>query len=126
MSDPVLKIGSPVWRYDGNRRVYRKDASGRSIGASIERHHWVRLEITAETSRSWIVTEYGRELFKIPKAKPREATALRFSEEEVDRECWITENAYRVSEAVRRLPYDQLAGIALSIGYEPPAPKGAQ
>ena len=55
MTDIVL--GQTVWVFNENRRVYNKDANGRSVGAPIYREKWIETTITGETTRSWIVSK---------------------------------------------------------------------
>jgi len=48
-----MKIGSKVWRFDSNRRVYERDERGDK--RLIYAEHFYEATITGETSRSWIV-----------------------------------------------------------------------
>ena len=106
------KIGDPVWIFDINRRVYK---DGR--GGPIWREHWVKREVTGETSRSWIVGK-GWEERKIPK-KGETPHDICWSEEEINRRAFVEEHSYRISEKVRRVTdYDTLKKIAEIVGYE--------
>lgn len=49
---PTLKIGSPIWVFDPNRRVYPKNRTVAS--APIWREHWVKMRIVADTRVSWL------------------------------------------------------------------------
>lgn len=104
-------IGSTIWIFDINRRVYRKDTSGHPIW----REHWRPEVIAGETSRSWI-TKLGK---KVPK-KGYDARSVAFSQEAIDRAAFIHDNAYRIGEAVGRLEdHDLLQQIAALINYKP-------
>lgn len=61
-------VGTDVWIFDRNRRVYRKNDRGYSYGAPLYREKWVRLKIVGETSRSWVVDSHL--MLKIPKKGP--------------------------------------------------------
>ena len=104
-----------VWVFDENRRVYRKDKDGKSLGAGpIWREHWREMKITGETSRSWI-TEWDR---KIPK-KGFNPRFVCFSEEEIDRNAWIKENRNKIARVIERHnDYDLLQKVAQLIGYK--------
>ncbi len=115
----TVKIGDPAWIFDVNRRVYRKGPDGKSLGGGpVWREHWIKREVTAETSRSWIIgPEYA--MTKVPKKGPVPPDVC-FSEEEIDRQAFIQENGYRIGERVGRLnDYTKLKQIAELIGYEP-------
>ena len=115
-----VKIGDPVWVFDINHRVYRKGPDGRSLGGGpIWREHWVRKEITGETSRSWVVGRGGYDTLKIPKKGPVSLNIC-FSEEEIDRRAFCEENAHRISDKVLRCrDYETLKKIADLLQYTP-------
>ncbi len=106
-------VGSPVWIFSENRRVYRKDGVG---GGPIWREHWRQDKIIGETSRSWIVGQGSWEQ-KIPKKGPWHGVA--FSEKEIDQAAYVHDNRHRISDAVGRLQdYACLREIAELVGYE--------
>ena len=108
------KVGDPVWVFDQNRRDYRPGQSG-----PIWRSHWVKKEISGETSRSWIVGRGGWDILKIPKKGPKH-WGVCWSEEEIDRRVYVEENSYKISEQVRRVTdYETLLRIAEIVGYKP-------
>ncbi len=118
MSSPLdanaIGIGSTVWIFDQNRRVYRKTGSSRG---PVWREHWRPEKIIGETSRSWIVGQGWNET-KIPK-KGWNPRAVCFGEAEIDRQAFVVEHAYRISDLVRRLDdYDTLKKIAEMVGYK--------
>lgn len=112
----TLKVGAKIFRFDPNRRIYKKDpVTGRDgRGGPIWREHWSEVEITGETSRSWVF----RWNEKIPKKGPLPWGYL-LNAEEVDRAAWAHDNIYEICEAVRRCrDYDKLRAIAELIGWK--------
>src|SRR5690348_13336803 len=78
-SGVLLAVGSTIWVFDCNRRVYAKDGRG----GPIYREHWRPVKIASETSRSWI-TDWGQ---KVP--KKGEHHGVCFTEKEVDDKSWV-------------------------------------
>ena len=76
MSD-LLGIGSTIWRFDENHRIYKDKHSGPDY-----RCFWRECVITGETSRSWIVGNWG----KCPKRGDHTRWAL--TAQEVDDDVW--------------------------------------
>ena len=117
-----LIIGSTVWVFDHNHRVYRKDANGRSVGGPIYREHWVPTEITGETARSWI-TRYGKfpkkdqECSLIPQGGYSPLTVA-FTEAAVDDNVWQRDHAVRIADLVRNADAHTLRKIAELIEYK--------
>jgi hypothetical protein len=125
-----IKIGDVFFMFDSNRRVYAKDANGRSIGGPLFRGHFYPVEVYGETSRSWLVGRPGRPALsewlrpelaaKVPKAKPFPPL---YTAEDVDRAVWVRENGHRLAERVSYVKdYDKLRQIAEIVGYEEPKP----
>lgn len=109
---PLRKVGDPVWIFNQNRRVYVKHQSG-----PIWREHWEKKSVLGETSRSWLV---GREYeqIKIPKKGPQ-PWGVCWSEEEVTRRAYVNDNAYKISDLVRRIDdCDTLKKVADLVGYQ--------
>ena len=121
----AIKVGDPIWYFDVNRRVYRKDAKGRSMGSSIWAEHWREYAIIGQTSRSWIVgTESGRVFGKIPKNKYCSWQGYARSKEEIQQGAYIEKNRYAISERLRNIDdYFVLLQIAAMIGYKESEPK---
>jgi hypothetical protein len=115
--DEVRKVGSTVWIFDANHRVYRKGPDGRSLGGGpIWREHWVKREIRAETSRSWVIGEHWSER-KIAK-KGEQPWDVCWSEQEITERAYVHDNAPRIADLVTRLrDYDTLKKIAELIDY---------
>ena len=102
-------IGSTVYIFDHNRRVYTGGGLGSRI---IWREHFRPVKIVGETSRSWITDFYGTKLLK-------KGGKYLTSEEEIDRAEYVEENAYRIADCVRRIKdYDLLKSVAELIRYE--------
>ncbi len=113
-----IKIGSPCWFYDTNRRVYRKDTNG-SYGSPITREHWVEKAVVGETSRSWIVGHKGCDVergTKVSKTEPNRMYA--FNLKDVEDFSFVQDHGYRISEAVRLVrSADVLRQIAAIVNY---------
>lgn len=106
-----------VWIFDSNHRVY---ADNRISSAPIWRRHWVRHEITGETSRSWLVgPDWARR--KIPKNPERQnRRMIAWSEAEIDALTWAHEHRYRIVRAVEHLENPALLRqVADLVGYQP-------
>lgn len=97
-------IGKVIYIYDLNRCIYRD-------GRCIEKEHWEPVVIEGETKVSWVL-RHGR---KIPKKGVR---GVCFTEEERDKEVWLVENRFKISEMVRSLSYDDLRAVAAIVGYQ--------
>lgn len=90
MNEP-LKIGSTIWKFDQNRRVYEKNGRG----GPIYRKHWVEVKILRETTRSWVIDYWGS---KVPKKGPHPGYA--FTQEELEDDIWVKDTRYEVVQAV--------------------------
>jgi hypothetical protein len=96
-----IGIGSTIWVFNSNNRVYRKDHKGRVIGGPIWEKHWEPRKIIGETSRSWLIEpEWLKQ--KVPKknASPR---GFAFSREEIEERAFVMENRYPISDIVRQV-----------------------
>lgn len=107
-----LKIGSTVWVFDYNHRVYAKN-SGIS-GSPIYREHFVAHEITGETSRSWIIGISKWNQKKISKTNPDCYVSI----EEVNDACWLNDHRYKVIQLAWRADGATIRKIAKLIGYD--------
>jgi len=101
------KVGDSVWLLNQNRRMYRKDSSGRGYGSPIHAEMWEEDKIVSETSRSWIIGDWRK--IKVPKSG--RLAGIAFSREEADQISYVADNQYRVSEMVRRANFQQLKAI---------------
>ncbi len=112
MSEEKIGVGSTVWVFDENRRVYEKDANGRAQGGPIWIKHWEPQVITGETRVSWLV---GRWL-KFPKNGAPGKVA--FSWEEVKEREWVAVHRYGIERCVNSCRDPQaLRQIAALVGY---------
>jgi hypothetical protein len=99
-------VGMKLWFFDQNRRIYPRNADGRTTGSAIWREHWREVEIKGETTRSWIIS-YTDE--KVPKKDfpGRYAT----SQEDIDRNELLN-NSHRIARKVGECrDYDTLLAI---------------
>ena len=110
-----LAVGSTVYVFDENRRVYTKPADG-GWGEIIYREHFRPRKIVGETSRSWVLEGYDE-----AKVNKKTLAGVYVDDEAVDRACWIHDNAHKISYQVGNLTkqgdYDKLRAIAEIIGY---------
>lgn len=104
-------VGQTVWRFEENYRVYAKE-DGRH--GPIYREHWRPYIVTGETPRSWIAGK-GAGQFKIQKAGNRPGFAL--TAQEVDENCWVNENRWKVVHRVERCSPAVLRRIAALVGF---------
>lgn len=77
--------------------------------------HFYKTEIIGETKQSWH-TGVAWNPTKHPK-KNNEFGKRLYTEEQVENECWKNSHAFKLSEAVRTAPIEQLKQIAKIIGY---------
>lgn len=128
--DVVLGIGSAVWRFDSNRRVYDYPRGFRVAGPA-RRPQWVEWEIRGETARSWIAIRKDSKIkdeaglraggAKIPKrATPEQARQLGFvlTAQAVEDDVWQHEHRYRVVTALEQADVATLRKVAELIGYD--------
>lgn len=103
-----IKIGSTVWVFDPNRRIYERN----DRGGPIYKEHWRQEKIVSDTSRSWVL-EYGR---KIPKRGEHFGICL--NESELNDACYVNDCRYHISELINRLlDAEKLRKIAAIVGY---------
>lgn len=118
MSDatpPNIGIGSTVWRFDENYRVYQRNDQGRAIGGPIWREHWRPVAIVGETTRSWITSSGD----KVPK-KNASHYQWAFSEDEIAGRAFVHEHGYAIGRHVGALrDYATLKAVADLISYRP-------
>jgi hypothetical protein len=105
------KIGDQVWLFNGNHRVYPRDAQGKPVpGGPVFREHFRPYQIIGETRTSWCLDrgEHYRIDKKTLRLRKPEASGyyglspiVYFSIQEVDDACWVNDNRNRISELVR-------------------------
>jgi hypothetical protein len=108
----AVGIGSRVWLWNENRRVYGPDR-----GSPIWREKWEPHTVVAETSRSW-VTNHGA---KIAKNRPADRW-LAWSEEDIERRAYIANHRHKIADRIGGigacdLTVEQLSEIARIVGY---------
>jgi len=116
----TLSIGSTVWIFDENYRVYTKDGPG--WGRIIYREHFRPHEIVGETGVSWVLDD-GRKVNKKTLKTHRNAfEPVLTSEEDIDKVCWMREHRQGITRMVGNLnrfsDYDKLISIADMVGYK--------
>ena len=120
MGKPAVGIGSTVWWFDNNRRVYAKDERGHAVGGPIYREHWRETTITGETPRSWLTAD--RMKFSKTTGEMRDAYGVKrcvFSLADVEADYWIHEHRYAVRTMVGDCDdVDALKRIAEIVGYK--------
>ena len=105
-----ITVGSKAWVFDVNLRVY----SDTERSGPIWLKHWRETAVVGETSRSWVLKN-GEKV-----SKKDGKYGVCFSWEEVEREAWVHDNAYKIADRVmRERNYGTLLAVARVIGYEP-------
>jgi hypothetical protein len=125
-----LAIGSTVWIFDPDRRVYAEKPKKGNLwysGAPIWREHWRPCVIMGETRVSWLVGHtkddtYPRKINKRDLAAGK-AHGVLTSEADLDAACYVHEHAHKIGERVQRISgglaaAETLRKIAALVGYE--------
>jgi hypothetical protein len=119
-----MQIGDKVWIFDSNNRQY-KDDKGNKLDRCWYRGYFKERYIIGETKQSWIIgfeksSIEDRTNLKVNKKTLIYSTTntcgfngkLYISEEQVDQECWLQDNYYKIQEQVRRCrDYNKLKKI---------------
>lgn len=106
-----FKVGDKVWTFDLNHRVYPKDENGRTTGGPIYSEHFRQVEITGETTKSWLIGKWQE---RTPKARPGI-----FTDEQKADMIWSNQHRHPIVDLVRRCSVEQLKQIAEIVGYKP-------
>lgn len=113
IAESPLHVGSTIWYFDINNRVYPPRIHGEINGGPIYREHWRSVVITGETRVSWI-SHYGK---KAPKRGSHPGWA--FTLAEVDDDCWVHGNRGQLTNEVMRCgDAEALRKIAAILGWE--------
>ncbi len=108
----MTSIGSTVWVFDSNRRIYSKSKRG----GPIWREHWKPRTVTGETARSWLLGEYAWSV-KVPK-RGADPLKFAFSQSEIDEQAYVHENRHGIADKVHSLTDPViLRQIAALVGY---------
>lgn len=114
-----LKIGTKVWVFDLDHRVYPKSETRWKFGSPIYSEHFRPAEITGETTRSWIVRGGMIGEKRIPKKAPFANTGV-YSDSLKDDKIWENQHRNKIIDQLRFCnDVDVLRKIAELIGYEP-------
>lgn len=124
-----LHVGSTLWYFDQNQRVYPKDkGSHYSGGSPIWREHWRAVKVESETKRSWVVRMGYRgagSVVKHPKTAFENGGCPRgwaLDQDHITELEWQAVHHYQIAEFMRRhnreLPVATLKKIAEMIGYD--------
>lgn len=111
-----VAIGSTVWRFNSNRRVYSQGKSG-----PVWREHWDPLVVVGETSRSWLVAfrDGGKVTHKAPKRRDWLARKRwAYSEHEIDVADWAESKRYEIIRALERADPDDLYRVACIVALD--------
>tara|TARA_R110000851_G_scaffold280717_1_gene434000 strand:+ start:46 stop:414 length:369 start_codon:yes stop_codon:yes gene_type:complete len=115
MTMDEIKIGDKFWLHDQNRRSY--------VGNVMDEAFCYRqVEITGETSRSWVVG--GHRGFKVPKKNPFDSRGCEYGltkklltdKDKADR-LWRQQHTLKLADFVRSLSTDEQRNIAKITGY---------
>lgn len=110
----TVGIGSKLWQFNENRRVYTPPETKGGFGKIIWREHWSPMVICGETRVSWLVgyapsalnrNRTPSAVTKLPKALFKDGGCPRdwaLSEEHLDELEWAEENRHKLSAAVLR------------------------
>ena len=122
--EPKTKVGDTLYRFDGNRRVYRREDDGRATGGPIYAEHFSAHTIHGETKQSWLLGI--NDPFKVNKATLREAGKSGFhgyqwfTEQGREDNIWVHEHRHKIVQKVEReMRAPLLREIASVVGYEP-------
>ena len=105
----TLSVGSIVYVFNENNRVYPKDGG---ISASpIYREYFQPMKIVGKTTRSWLLSNG----IKIPK---KTLAGIYIDETAVDQACWVHDHKWKIirkAESVR--DYETLRKLADLVDY---------
>lgn len=108
------KIGDTVYEFDGNRRVYKPDASGRN--RIVFAKHFIPHVVVGEGGRSVLVKPViGRLQKKVGRASFGKGKW--FTEAQYANRLWAHQHRHAVIRIVERADVDTLRKIAEMIGY---------
>jgi hypothetical protein len=122
MSDKV-GVGSRLWQFDQNRRVYLRDANGRSHGGPTYEGHWVEHIVTGEEGRSWLVALLNRDGAPGHQQKVGKSSLGKkyYTAAEKATHAWTHLHRHRLADAVLRCAdIEVLKRVASIVGYPDP------
>ena len=113
-----MKIGDTLYRFDGNRRVYR-DRSASGGGGPIYREHFEALKIIGENKVSWLL-ERG---WKAKKSNLTSAASLQyggcgfFTADGMEDDIWLHDHKHKVRDLFEHASVVQVREVARILGY---------
>lgn len=119
-----MKVGDRIWRFDINRRIYRRDENNRATGGPIYREHFNPEIITGETNLSWLIQRSdGSVLAKINKKTLQTASGgfgrtSFFTDEGMEDEIWRNAHRYKISRLLDRASAAQLRECAKILDFK--------
>jgi len=111
-----LGIGSKIWVYDENKRVYVDDA-GNKTNSPNPRHYWRECEIVGENKTSWIAGYHDE--IKINKKTLASRHQIAYSLDEIERWLFVHYHRFALIDALRYCTdCDKLKAIAKILEVE--------
>jgi len=106
----TLSVGSIVYVFNENNRVYPKDGG---ISASpIYREYFQPMKIVGETTRSWLLSN-GMKISK------KTLDGIYIDDEAVDQACWVREHKWKIIRKAENIrDYETLRKLADLVGYD--------
>lgn len=118
-----MKVGDTLYRFDVNRRVYRKAENGRSTGSPIYSEHFEPRTIGGETKLSWLITD-GYGIVKVNKKTMRQASNNGwggwqwFTAEAMEDNIWLADHRHNIRNMLDNASASQLRQVAEILGYK--------
>ena len=115
-----MKVGDTIYRFDQNRREYRRNDEGRSFGAPIWIKHWYEEVIRGETKVSWLVgSQYHPDKINKKRLAANELYGYSATWGRVQELAWINDNRNRIGELCKRQgDIAKLKAIAKILNYQ--------
>lgn len=119
-NDTEIAIGTRLWLFSENRRVYAKNAKDEYAGGPIYSEHFQECFVTGETKGCWIVGNH-----KVNKRTFRTAAGAYggsqfYTDAGKADNVWANDHRYKIGQRIISCPVAQLRQIAAIIGYEAP------
>lgn len=122
-----IKIGTTLWEFDENRRVYRDKSYGG--GGIIYRGHFKEMRIYDQTHGTWLVESLtGGHRGSINKKTLREPSKggrpgnQYYTPQAMEDQVWLHDHRHKVIDALRNAPADVCRQVAELLGYDPGRP----
>lgn len=114
-----MKIGDTIYKFDVNRRQYTKPAPGHCWGEQIYEYHFEPHTISGETTRSWLVDEYGGQtrINKDTLLSSRHRGFQWYTEEGKAGHLWLRKHRQELIRRFEQSDYDTMRKIADLLGY---------